>query len=134
MLDVVVERLRGQGPPAHEVWLPPLADPSTLDALLPPLTADPGPRAAPRPASPPTGSARCRWAIVDRPYAQRRDVLWAELAGAAGHVVVAGGPQSGKSTLLRTLVAGAALTHTPAEVQFYAVDLGGATFAGANIA
>ena len=45
-------------------------------------------------------------------------------------MVVAGGPQSGKSTLLRTLVAGAALTHTPAEVQFYAVDLGGGTLAG----
>jgi transposase-like protein len=42
-----------------------------------------------------------------------------------------GGPQSGKSTLLRTLITAAALTHTPAEVQFYAVDLGGGTLAGA---
>ncbi|MEJ2888233.1 type VII secretion protein EccCa [Actinomycetospora aeridis] len=129
VLDVVVERLRGQGPPAHEVWLPPLADPATLDALLPPLseTADRGLTA---PGFPANGALAVPVGIVDRPYDQRRDVLWAELAGAAGHVVVAGGPQSGKSTLLRTLVAGAALTHTPAEVQFYAVDLGGGTLAG----
>ncbi|MEJ2865998.1 type VII secretion protein EccCa [Actinomycetospora flava] len=129
VLDVVVERLRGQGPPAHEVWLPPLADPATLDALLPPLTATPD-RGLTAPGFPANGALAVPVGIVDRPYDQRRDVLWAELAGAAGHVVVAGGPQSGKSTLLRTLVAAAALTHTPAEVQFYAVDLGGGTLAG----
>jgi len=43
---------------------------------------------------------------------------------------VVGGPQSGKSTLLRTLILSAALTHTPAEVQFFCVDLGGGTLAG----
>ena len=83
VLDVVVERLRGQGPPAHEVWLPPLADPSTLDALLPPLTADPGPR-APRPASPPTGRSRCRWASSTAPTpAPRRAVGRARRGGGA---------------------------------------------------
>ncbi|PVZ07864.1 type VII secretion protein EccCb [Actinomycetospora cinnamomea] len=129
VLDVVVERLRGQGPPAHEVWLPPLSDPATLDALLPPLSETPD-RGLTAPGFPANGRLAVPVGIVDRPYDQRRDVLWAELAGAAGHVVVAGGPQSGKSTLLRTLIAAAALTHTPAEVQFYAVDLGGGTLAG----
>ncbi|WP_433783692.1 type VII secretion protein EccCa [Actinomycetospora sp. CA-101289] len=129
VLDVVVERLRGQGPPAHEVWLPPLTDPATLDALLPPLTETPD-RGLTAPGFPANSSLAVPVGIVDRPYDQRRDVLWAELAGAAGHVVVAGGPQSGKSTLLRTLVTAAALTHTPTEVQFYAVDLGGGTLAG----
>ncbi|MCZ9347261.1 FtsK/SpoIIIE domain-containing protein, partial [Streptomyces sp. TRM76130] len=33
--------------------------------------------------------------------------------------------QSGKSTLLRTLISSFALTHTPAEVQFYCLDFGG---------
>ncbi|HSK61685.1 MAG TPA: type VII secretion protein EccCb, partial [Actinomycetospora sp.] len=129
VLDVVVERLRGQGPPAHEVWLPPLTDPATLDALLPPLTETPD-RGLAAPGFPANSSLAVPVGIVDRPFEQRRDVLWAELAGAAGHVVVAGGPQSGKSTLLRTLVTAAALTHTPTEVQFYAVDLGGGTLAG----
>ncbi|MDF2980046.1 MAG: FtsK/SpoIIIE family protein putative EssC component of Type secretion system, partial [Actinomycetospora sp.] len=129
VLDVVVERLRGQGPPAHEVWLPPLTEPATLDALLPPLTETPD-RGLAAPGFPANSTLAVPVGIVDRPFDQRRDVLWAELAGAAGHVVIAGGPQSGKSTLLRTLVTAAALTHTPTEVQFYAVDLGGGTLAG----
>jgi len=93
------------------------------------MTATPD-RGLTAPGFPANGQLAVPVGVVDRPYDQRRDVLWAELAGAAGHVVVAGGPQSGKSTLLRTLVAGAALTHTPAEVQFYAVDLGGGTLSG----
>ena len=129
VLDVVVERLRGPGPPAHEVWLPPLADPATLDALLPPLTATPdrGPAA---PGFPANGPLRCRWASSTGPTTSAATCCGPSWPAAAGHVVVAGGPQSGKSTLLRTLVAAAALTHTPAEVQFYAVDLGGGTLAG----
>ncbi|NEE42918.1 hypothetical protein G3M53_98465, partial [Streptomyces sp. SID7982] len=35
------------------------------------------------------------------------------------------GSQSGKSTVARTLIAALALTHTPAEVQFYCLDFGG---------
>jgi S-DNA-T family DNA segregation ATPase FtsK/SpoIIIE len=38
---------------------------------------------------------------------------------------VVGGPRSGKSTALRTVIAGLALTHTPRQVQFYCLDLGG---------
>lgn len=46
---------------------------------------------------------------------------------------IVGGPQSGKSTLVRTLISAFALTHTPHEVQFYGLDFGGggmATVAG----
>ena len=63
--------------------------------------------------------------LVDRPLDQRRDLLWLSLDGAAGHVAVVGGTQSGKSTALRSLVCGLALTHTPAEVQIYCLDFGG---------
>ena len=65
--------------------------------------------------------------IVDRPFEQRRDQLWADLSGAAGHAAVAGAPRSGKSTVLRTLVCSLALLHTPVEVQFYILDFGGGT-------
>ena len=34
MLDVIIDRLQGRGAPAHQVWLPPLADPPSLDELL----------------------------------------------------------------------------------------------------
>ncbi|PXY32214.1 type VII secretion protein EccCa [Prauserella muralis] len=128
-LDVIVSRLVGQGPPAHEVWLPPLKEPNSLDTLLPNLnpTEDRG-------LSPVgffgNGRLQVPLGIVDRPYEQRRDPMWADFSGAAGHGVVVGGPQSGKSTLLRTLIMSMALTHTPAEAQFYCIDLGGGTLAG----
>ncbi|WP_420795015.1 type VII secretion protein EccCb [Gordonia neofelifaecis] len=61
------------------------------------------------------------------PFEQRRDTAWLDVSGAAGHVAVVGGPQSGKSTTLRTLICGAALTHAPEQVQFYCLDFGGGT-------
>ena len=64
-------------------------------------------------------------AHVDRPFEQRRDLMVAELEGGKGHVAVIGGPRSGRTTLIRTLIAGLALTHTPQEVQFYVLDFGG---------
>ena len=41
-----------------------------------------------------------------------------------------GGPQSGKSTALRTLIMSAAATHTPEQMQFYCLDFGGGTLSG----
>jgi S-DNA-T family DNA segregation ATPase FtsK/SpoIIIE len=64
-------------------------------------------------------------ALIDKPREQVRDVMWLHLAGSAGHVAVVGGAQSGKSTALRSLICGLALTHTPAEVQVYCLDFGG---------
>ena len=128
VLDVVVAKLRGQGPPAHEVWLPPLEAPPSLDQLLPPLsvTEDRG-------LSPVGFFGNGRLAvpvgIVDKPYEQRRDLLWADLSGAAGHAAVTGSPQSGKSTLLRSMLMSLALTHTPEEVQYFCIDFGGGTLA-----
>ncbi len=128
VLDIVVARLRGQGPPAHEVWLPPLDQPPSLDQLLPPLSATED-----RGLSPAGFFGNGRLAvpvgIVDKPYEQRRDLLWADLSGAAGHAVVTGGPQSGKSTLLRSMLMSLALTHTAEEVQFFGIDFGGGTLA-----
>ena len=94
MLDVIVERLHGQGPPAHQVWLPPLAEPPTLGELL----GDARRGSDRRALAPPAGRARGRLTvpvgIVDRPYEQRRDPLVVELAGAGGNVVIVGGPRS----------------------------------------
>ncbi|RII08019.1 ESX-1 secretion system protein EccCb1 [Streptomyces sp. YIM 130001] len=121
VLDVVVRRLAGSGLPAHQVWLPPLDAPPSLDGLLAGVAGGPGSAGACRPEDRlvvPVG-------VVDRPFEQRRDALRLDFAGAAGNLQVVGGPQSGKSTLLRTVVTSFALTHTPYEVQFYALDFGG---------
>ncbi|MBV9024508.1 MAG: type VII secretion protein EccCa, partial [Streptomycetaceae bacterium] len=124
VLDVVVRRLEGQGPPAHQVWLPPLDEPSTLDQLLPPLAPVEG-RGLTAPEYPALGRLVVPAGLIDKPFEQRRDVLYRDFSGAAGHGLIVGGPQSGRSTLLRTLISAFALTHTPYEVQFYGLDFGG---------
>jgi S-DNA-T family DNA segregation ATPase FtsK/SpoIIIE len=124
LLDVLVDRLDGAGAPAHPVWLPPLKEPPTLDQLLPALTVD-DQRGLTVSSPDLWGRLQAPVGLVDRPLDQRRDPLVLDLAGGGGHAVVVGGPQSGKSTLLRSLVAGLALTHTPQEVQFYCLDFGG---------
>ncbi|MDX3657133.1 type VII secretion protein EccCa [Streptomyces sp. ID05-26A] len=127
-LELIVDRLVGQGPPAHEVWLPPLNEPATMDTMLPPLdvTQD---RGLTSPGYPANSTLQVPVGIVDKPFEQRRDLLWADFSGAAGHGAIVGGPQSGKSMMLRTIIASMALTHTPEEVQFYCIDLGGGSLA-----
>ncbi|MFG6402272.1 type VII secretion protein EccCa [Microbacterium sp. P04] len=126
---IAVERMQGHGPAAHQVWLPPLEEPASLDELMPDLVEDPrlglvspGWRAA--------GALTVPLAIVDVPLEQRRDRLTVSLGGAAGHVAIVGSPLSGKSTLARTLVSALALTGTPQELQFYVLDFGGGSFTG----
>jgi DNA segregation ATPase FtsK/SpoIIIE, S-DNA-T family len=124
ILDVLVRRLEGRGPAAYQVWLPPLGDSPTIDQIMPGLkeTEDRGYTLEGYPGN---GKLAAAVAIVDKPFEQRRDLLWADLSGGAGNAVVVGAPQSGKSTLLRTFLATLALTHTPAEIQFFLLDFGG---------
>ncbi|MFE6777598.1 type VII secretion protein EccCa [Streptomyces sp. NPDC057702] len=129
LLSVAVERLQGAGPPAHQVWLPPLDLPSTLDQVLPPLTPDPELGLTTVGWSG-RGGLRVPIGIIDRPFDQLRDLLEIDLTGAGGHIAIAGGPQSGKSTTVRTILTALALTHTPREVQFFCLDFGGGTLAG----
>lgn len=116
----VLDRLRGHGPPAHRVWLPPLGRPPELRTLLG--------GAVPTPA----GLTAVPVGLVDCPYEQRRTPLMLDLSGAAGNVAIVGGPQSGKSTALHTLITALAATHEPSEVQFYCLDFGGGTLSSAR--
>ena len=128
VLATVAEQLVDQGPPAHQVWLPPLGTSPTLDQLLPTLVADPdlGLTALGWPGN---GELAAPVGFIDKPFEQLRDLLVADLSGVGGHVGIAGGPRSGKSTLLRTLITSLALTHSPYEVQFYCLDFGGGALA-----
>ncbi|MFJ1643597.1 type VII secretion protein EccCa [Streptomyces sp. NPDC088258] len=124
VLDVIVRRLEGRGAEAHQVWLPPLDNPPAMDELLPGLAGVPG-RGLTQPGFEGAGRLVVPLGVVDKPFEQRRDTLYRDFSGAAGHMQIVGGPQSGKSTLLRTIVSAFALTHTPQEVQFYGLDFGG---------
>ncbi|GAB2886093.1 type VII secretion protein EccCa [Streptomyces mayteni] len=130
VLAAMVEQMTGQGPQAHQVWLPPLDEPEPLDALLGDLAERPGRGFGSAAARPPLTAVI---GVVDRPFHQRRDPLELDLTGAGGHVAVVGGPHSGKSTALRSLMASLALRHTPAEVQFYCLDFSGTLFPFARL-
>jgi DNA segregation ATPase FtsK/SpoIIIE, S-DNA-T family len=128
VFDIAVAAMAGHGRPAHQVWLPPLDVPDSLDMAFGDLALDPrlglvsqGWRAR--------GSYVLPVAVVDRPLEQRRELLVLRLGGAAGHVAIVGGPRSGRSTTARTVVAAIALTTTPLESQVYVLDFGGGTFA-----
>ncbi|WP_432253335.1 type VII secretion protein EccCa [Streptomyces sp. HNM1019] len=129
VLDVIVRRLEGQGPAAHEVWPPPLDTSPALDELLPSLAVSQA-RGLHAPDYAGSGGLVVPVGLVDKPFEQRREILYRDFSDAAGHLLVVGGPQSGKSTLLRTLIASFALTHTPHEVQFYCLDFGGGGLRG----
>jgi S-DNA-T family DNA segregation ATPase FtsK/SpoIIIE len=117
VLDVVVGRLHNAGPPAHQVWLPPLDAATAVGDLL-------------DPDDPRLGMLCAPVGVVDKPFEQRRDPLWTDLSGSSGHVAVVGGPRSGKSILLATLAGALAATHSPIQVQFYCLDFGGGVLSG----
>ncbi len=128
VLDVLVRNMEGQGPPAHQVWLPPLAEPPTLDQLMPGLqaTAQRGLTATEYSGA---GRLMVPIGIADKPIEQKRELHQIDLSSAAGHAVIVGGPRTGKSTLVRTILMGLALGHTPQEVQFFGLDFGGGSLA-----
>jgi DNA segregation ATPase FtsK/SpoIIIE, S-DNA-T family len=103
-----VQRLRAPGRQVVPVWLPPLPARVVLAAA-----GEPGP-----PLHVPLG-------LVDDPARQRQDLWRVDLTRAGGHLAIVGAPQSGRSTLLRTLAVSAALTHTPRQLNLYGMDLGG---------
>jgi len=109
LLDAVVERLAGHGRPAHQVWLPPAAASPRLVDLLHTEMAE---------LKVPIG-------VVDRVFDHRREPLVVDLSGAAGHMAIIGGPQSGKSDTVATTLTALAATHNPDRVHIYCVDFGG---------
>ncbi|MFB4424319.1 type VII secretion protein EccCa [Streptomyces sp. QL37] len=120
-LGVVVEQLEGAAGPVRSIWLPPLPAAIALDKVAGPLDAGPrGMQLAKR-----RGPLQVPLGLLDDPTKQWQGQWFLDLTVAGGHAAFIGGPQSGKTTLLRTLVLSLALTHTPQEVGVYGLDLVG---------
>lgn len=62
--------------------------------------------------------------LLDDPAAQRQEPLRIPI-GEEGHLSIYGGPGTGKTTLVQTLVTSLAFDHSPADVHFYLLDFGG---------
>ncbi|MGA5554948.1 type VII secretion protein EccCa [Streptomyces lavendulocolor] len=121
-LGVMVEQLENAPTdPVRRIWLPPLPGAVALDRVAGPLQA--GPRGMQLSAR--RGPLQVPLGLLDDPTRQWQGEWYLDLTVAGGHAAVIGGPQSGKTTLLRTLVLSLALTHTPQEVGVYGLDLVG---------
>lgn len=79
LLSVALDRLRGSGPAAHQVWLPPLDLPPALDLLLPSPEPHPERGLTPAGTSGP-GRLKVPLGLVDMPFEQRRDPLTVDLS------------------------------------------------------
>ncbi|MFE9282421.1 type VII secretion protein EccCa [Nocardiopsis alba] len=121
LLDVMISQFGRHGDPARSIWLPPLPHAAALDTLVgAPERGDSGLRL-------PGGREALHVPIglLDDATKQWQGVWELDLTASGGHVAVIGGPQSGKTTLLRTLVLSLAMTHTPQQAAVYCLDLMG---------
>jgi type VII secretion protein EccCb len=108
--EVVLDQLSTAESRAYKMWLPPLIDPAPVGELV-------------------ARSNRQRLyfplGIMDEPRRHLQEPWGVDVSGAGGNIGIGGAPQTGKSTLLQTLVLSAAVSHSPRQVQFYCIDLGG---------
>ncbi|MEO3751579.1 type VII secretion protein EccCa [Streptomyces sp. B6B3] len=128
LLSTVVEQVAGAAAPVLRIWLPPLPEALALDAVAGPLrTGRDGLRFSRLAASGPDHDQPMRvpLGLLDDPARQRQGPWLLDLTRSGGHAAVIGGPQSGKTTLLRTLMLSLALSHTPRQVAVYGLDLSG---------
>lgn len=104
LLDAVVaksaEVAAARGLRAHQVWLPPLPAAVELASVAPAV------------------------GVIDEPYKQRQVPLHVDLYQSGGHVAIAGGPQTGKSMAMRTLVT----SLVESDLAVYIIDAGSGAF------
>lgn len=120
-LEVVVSRLRAAADKTRQIWLPPLPERLGLEQVMDRAKLSPKDGLiVKRP-----GYLQFILGMKDKPLEQWQGPMSIDLSGSGGNMVVLGSPQSGKSTVIRTLITSAALTHTPTELNIFIVDMSG---------
>jgi S-DNA-T family DNA segregation ATPase FtsK/SpoIIIE len=124
LLSAFVDRIAAApNPPARPVWLPPLPGALGLGEAAAGWRVTSGGVRLAGDADP----ARLGVPIgrLDDPARQWQGTWVVDLDDGAGHLLVVGGPRSGTSTALATLVLSLAATRTPEDVAVHAIDLDG---------
>ena len=83
-----------------------------------------------RAAADPGAGLRVPIGLLDDPARQWQGPWLVDLSSGGGHLLVLGGPGSGKTTALRALVLGIATATTPTRVGVYGIDLLGSGLRG----
>ncbi|PRQ11584.1 type VII secretion protein EccC [Corynebacterium sp. 13CS0277] len=113
-----------RGMKAHDVWLPPLPAAISLPELYRTAGWDDFLHFGDNSACCTRTDLRVPLGIIDKPFEQRQDAFILDLGVDGGHVAICGGPQSGKTTAMASLLIGLAVTHSTDDVAVYILDLG----------
>jgi DNA segregation ATPase FtsK/SpoIIIE, S-DNA-T family len=112
LVDAIGLAARDQASGQRSPWSAPLPAVLTASELATQWQASPDP-------------LRLRYGLLDRPHEQRQVPAVFDIAR-GGHLLIAGAPQSGRSTVLRTLAGCVAAQVSPDEAHLYVLDGGGA--------
>lgn len=121
LLSTMVEQIEPAAERVAPIWLPPLPQAVSLDRAA--GGYDITPNGLKLRESGAGGGLPVPIGLLDDPARQWQGTWALDLAESGGHVLVLGGPGSGKTTALRTVALGVAGTYTPQQVGIYAIDL-----------
>jgi ESX secretion system protein EccC len=111
---VIIDQLRRIDFEPYRLWQPPLNDPVAIDDLVDRFRGQPWQQDY--------GTAKnlvFPIGVIDRPFKHDQPPWTVDTSGPGANVLILGAGGAGKTTALQTLICSAAMTHTPAQIQFY---------------